>query len=158
VGPARADRVRVRGRRRDRRRPWRRRRRAAHRGRPGVRRGLSVVAAARCLRVHDPDPGAARPTERPVRSCGGGEGMKTLDERVAKLRPNAVASAASSLWPIVIGLVVAWFLQQLVAPAIGPYKAKILLDIGIAIVAAGSLNIVNGFGGQFSIGHAGFMM
>jgi len=33
-----------------------------------------------------------------------------------------------------------------------------VLDIGIAIVAAGSLNIVNGFGGQFSIGHGGFMM
>jgi branched-chain amino acid transport system permease protein len=49
-------------------------------------------------------------------------------------------------------------LQQIVVPAIGPFPAKILLDIGIAIVAAGSLNIVNGFGGQFSIGHAGFML
>jgi len=84
--------------------------------------------------------------------------MRSLAERVDKLKPSAMSSLASSLWPIVIGLVIAWFLQQIVAPVIGPFKAKLLLDIGIAIVAAGSLNIVNGFGGQFSIGHAGFMM
>ena len=35
---------------------------------------------------------------------------------------------------------------------------KILLDVGIAILLAGSLNIVNGYAGQFSIGHAGFML
>ncbi|MFN0136840.1 MAG: branched-chain amino acid ABC transporter permease, partial [Phycisphaerae bacterium] len=40
----------------------------------------------------------------------------------------------------------------------GPYYAKILIDIGIAVVLAVSLNIVNGFTGQFSIGHAGFML
>jgi branched-chain amino acid transport system permease protein len=88
--------------------------------------------------------------------------MKSIAERadvdLRLRRPSAVASLAGSLWPIVIGLVIAWFLQQVVAPVIGPFKAKLLLDIGIAIVAAGSLNIVNGFGGQFSIGHAGFMM
>src|SRR5207244_2512216 len=39
----------------------------------------------------------------------------------------------------------------------GDYWAKILADIGINIVLAVSLNIVNGFTGQFSIGHAGFM-
>jgi len=49
-------------------------------------------------------------------------------------------------------------LQSVVAPVLGPFPAKLLLDIGIAIVLAASLNIVNGFGGQFSIGHAGFMM
>jgi len=67
-------------------------------------------------------------------------------------------AAIRSLWPLVVGVVIAWFLQQFVAPALGPFPAKLLLDIGIAIVLAGSLNIVNGFGGQFSIGHAGFMM
>ena len=39
-----------------------------------------------------------------------------------------------------------------------PFYAKLLLDIGIAIVLAVSLNIVNGFAGQFSLGHAGFMV
>jgi len=32
-----------------------------------------------------------------------------------------------------------------------------LLNIGIAIILAVSLNVVNGFTGQFSLGHAGFM-
>ncbi len=84
--------------------------------------------------------------------------MKTLAERLAGHRRGVASSAAASIWPIVIGLVLAWALQQLLAPLLGPFYAKLVLDIGIAIVAAVSLNIVNGFGGQFSIGHAGFMM
>jgi branched-chain amino acid transport system permease protein len=38
-----------------------------------------------------------------------------------------------------------------------PYAQDIVLQCGIAIILAVSLNIVNGFTGQFSIGHAGFM-
>ncbi len=37
------------------------------------------------------------------------------------------------------------------------YFADIVIQCGIAIILAVSLNIVNGFTGQFSIGHAGFM-
>lgn len=84
--------------------------------------------------------------------------MKTLAERVVAHKPPLAGTVLQGLVPIVAGFLVAWFLQQLVAPLIGPFYAKVLLDIGIAIVAAASLNIVNGFGGQFSIGHAGFMM
>jgi branched-chain amino acid transport system permease protein len=39
----------------------------------------------------------------------------------------------------------------------GDYIAKLALDIGVAIVLAVSLTMVNGFTGQFSMGHAGFM-
>jgi len=84
--------------------------------------------------------------------------MKRVAERIAQHRVAAGPAILGSVWPLVVGVAIAWFLQQLVAPAIGPFYAKIVLDIGIAIVAAGSLNIVNGFGGQFSIGHGGFMM
>jgi branched-chain amino acid transport system permease protein len=84
--------------------------------------------------------------------------MKRVAERIAEHRVGAGAAALDSLWPVVAGVALAWLLQQWIAPAIGPFYAKVLLDIGIAIVAASSLNIVNGFGGQFSIGHAGFMM
>ena len=84
--------------------------------------------------------------------------MKALRERVDHYRISPVVAALRSLYPLIVGVVIAWFLQELVAPAIGPFKAKLVLDIGIAIVAASSLNIVNGFAGQFSIGHAGFMM
>jgi branched-chain amino acid transport system permease protein len=46
---------------------------------------------------------------------------------------------------------------HLVAPYFGAYAERVLLDCAIAIIAAVSLNIVNGFTGQFSIGHAAFM-
>ena len=39
----------------------------------------------------------------------------------------------------------------------GPFAVKLLMDIGINVILAVSLNLVNGFTGQFSIGHAGFM-
>ena len=40
---------------------------------------------------------------------------------------------------------------------VNAYYARIVMDIGIAMIMAVSLNIVNGMTGQFSIGHAGFM-
>ena len=43
------------------------------------------------------------------------------------------------------------------ARVISPYYTRILMLSGISITAAVSLNLINGFTGQFSIGHAGFM-
>jgi len=40
---------------------------------------------------------------------------------------------------------------------IDPYYLDVLTGIGINIVLAVSLNLVNGYTGQFSLGHAGFM-
>ena len=40
---------------------------------------------------------------------------------------------------------------------ISPYYTRILMLSGISITLAVSLNLINGFTGQFSIGHAGFM-
>jgi branched-chain amino acid transport system permease protein len=37
------------------------------------------------------------------------------------------------------------------------YNARLLVFIAISIILATSLNLINGFTGQFSIGHAGFM-
>lgn len=37
------------------------------------------------------------------------------------------------------------------------YQARLFVFIGINIILATSLNLINGFTGQFSIGHAGFM-
>lgn len=37
------------------------------------------------------------------------------------------------------------------------YQGRLLVFIGINIILATSLNLINGFTGQFSIGHAGFM-
>lgn len=41
--------------------------------------------------------------------------------------------------------------------AISPYYYQIVIYIGINIILASSLNIINGLTGQFSLGHAGFM-
>ena len=41
--------------------------------------------------------------------------------------------------------------------SISPYYYQIIIYIGINIILASSLNIINGFAGQFSLGHAGFM-
>lgn len=39
----------------------------------------------------------------------------------------------------------------------GEYPTRVMMDCGIAIIGAVSLTIVNGFTGQFSIGHAAFI-
>jgi branched-chain amino acid transport system permease protein len=41
--------------------------------------------------------------------------------------------------------------------AIDPYHLDVLTGIGINVILAVSLNLVNGYTGQFSLGHAGFM-
>lgn len=43
------------------------------------------------------------------------------------------------------------------ADQINPYYYTIIIYIGINIMLASSLNLINGFAGQFSLGHAGFM-
>jgi branched-chain amino acid transport system permease protein len=56
-----------------------------------------------------------------------------------------------------IAVLAASFAASLGGGAIDPYYYDILLTIGINIVLAVSLNLVNGHTGQFSLGHAGFM-
>lgn len=40
---------------------------------------------------------------------------------------------------------------------INPYVLRVIVNCGIALILALSLNLVNGCAGQFSLGHAGFM-
>src|SRR6478609_9330155 len=61
-----------------------------------------------------------------------------------------------TLIPLAIGIAIAMAMNELVAPALGGF-ASLLTFAGINIILAVSLNIVNGYAGQFSIGHAGFM-
>lgn len=56
---------------------------------------------------------------------------------------------------LILGLLIA---INVVLPGItGAYNYKILVSVGIAILLAVSLNLINGITGQFSLGHAGFM-
>ena len=59
---------------------------------------------------------------------------------------------------LVLGLVVFAVLQGLIsAKVIGSFWQLNLLIIGINIILSASLNLINGYTGQFSLGHAGFM-
>jgi branched-chain amino acid transport system permease protein len=44
-----------------------------------------------------------------------------------------------------------------ISDSINPYYYQIIIYAGINIVLATSLNLINGYTGQFSLGHAGFM-
>lgn len=46
---------------------------------------------------------------------------------------------------------------NLISGSINPYYNQIIIYCGINIVLATSLNLINGYTGQFSLGHAGFM-
>src|SRR5262245_7387478 len=59
--------------------------------------------------------------------------------------------------PLLVGFALAVLMQLAIGPVAGPFYVKLLMDIGINVILAVSLNLVNGFTGQFSIGHAGFM-
>lgn len=72
-------------------------------------------------------------------------------------KPGCAATAARAALPPLLGVGLALFLHFVVGPAVGPFYGKLMLAIGINIIMAVSLNIVNGFTGQFSLGHAGFM-
>jgi branched-chain amino acid transport system permease protein len=73
------------------------------------------------------------------------------------LHPSAAGSAWASFWPVGLVFVLAIALQLVVNPLLGAFYSKMLLDVGVAIMLAVSLTMVNGFTGQFSIGHAAFM-
>lgn len=49
------------------------------------------------------------------------------------------------------------FVDLAFSDSINPYFLQIIIYAGINIMLAVSLNLINGFTGQFSIGHAGFM-
>lgn len=62
-------------------------------------------------------------------------------------------------WPLP-ALLIAGFLFCLAAeffPLINSYAEVVLVTVGINIILCASLNLVNGYMGEFSVGHAGFM-
>jgi len=60
------------------------------------------------------------------------------------------------VWLVVIAAVlfgINFFLEE----NLDPYFLRVVINCGIALILALSLNLVNGNAGQFSLGHAGFM-
>src|SRR4051812_25272503 len=62
-----------------------------------------------------------------------------------------------ALWPVLLAAAIGAVMHFIVAPRIGIYRSNLVLIAGIYMILAASLTVVNGFTGQFSIGHAGFM-
>jgi len=58
---------------------------------------------------------------------------------------------------LLLAAIIASFVISLFSSHINPYYLDVLVGIGINIVLAASLNLINGYTGQFSLGHAGFM-
>lgn len=83
--------------------------------------------------------------------------MSVFVARARELAPPIWVAVPRLVAPFVVGIGLAFAAQLLLVPALGPYYTKVLTDIGINVILAVSLNLVNGFTGQFSIGHAGFM-
>jgi branched-chain amino acid transport system permease protein len=58
-------------------------------------------------------------------------------------------------WGLTIALI--WIINLFIHDMVDPYIFSVIMYAGINITLAVSLNLINGFTGQFSMGHAGFM-
>jgi len=58
---------------------------------------------------------------------------------------------------MVVIVAVLWGMNHLLEDNINPYVLRVIINCGIGMILAMSLNLVNGCAGQFSLGHAGFM-
>ncbi|MBI5154359.1 branched-chain amino acid ABC transporter permease [Candidatus Poribacteria bacterium] len=70
------------------------------------------------------------------------------------LRERAVFGVRS-IAPLAVGVAIAFTLYFTVAA--NTFLERLLILCGLAVIMAASLNIVNGYTGQFSLGHAAFM-
>jgi branched-chain amino acid transport system permease protein len=86
---------------------------------------------------------------------GGGAGQARAPARRAWAL--ATGTAAGRLVAAVVVIAVLLALDRVLSSVLNPYLFRVLMLCGINIVLAVSLNLINGFAGQFSIGHAGFM-
>lgn len=57
---------------------------------------------------------------------------------------------------LVGALGLSWVVSQF-SDKINPYYFDVIITVGIHVILAVSLNLINGYTGQFSLGHAGFM-
>lgn len=83
--------------------------------------------------------------------------MSRLVDQARSLSPAGWTVLPRLLWPLLVGVAIAGLIQFAVGPSISGFTSKVMLVAGINIIMAVSLTVVNGFTGQFSMGHAGFM-
>ncbi len=104
--------------------------------------------------------------QRPLRQAQGLAQAKRVEtaEPASPGGSNAKPSVVRGPWSVVpaphaallAAIAVAYGISHF-SDQIDPYHLDVLTGIGINIILAVSLNLVNGYTGQFSLGHAGFM-
>lgn len=83
--------------------------------------------------------------------------MKTLAEHQQQVPSKAARRWDVMILPWLACLVVAVVVHFAAPMLVNEYWQNVLRRVGVFMIAAVSLNIVNGYAGQFSMGHAGFM-
>jgi branched-chain amino acid transport system permease protein len=83
--------------------------------------------------------------------------MKTLAQHISEISPARAFRPVAVFVPWVVCVLLALAVHFVSPLLVNEYWESVLQRMGVFIVAAVSLNIVNGFTGQFSMGHAGFM-
>lgn len=83
--------------------------------------------------------------------------MSQLQANIAAARPSPLNAAVQAIWPFVAAALLGLLMFKVIGPWAEGFASKLMIVAGINIVLAVSLTIVNGFTGQFSMGHAGFM-
>lgn len=63
----------------------------------------------------------------------------------------------SLLLPTLIAAGGIYLIERFCLPSVNPYYVTVMYAAGFNIIMAVSLNVINGFTGHFSLGHAGFM-
>src|SRR5204863_6096725 len=72
------------------------------------------------------------------------------DNGLREMLPAPWTAVPRAAWPLVVGLLIAYLAHAVLRPALGGFGVVLALA-GINIILAVSLNIVNGYAGQFSI-------
>lgn len=80
-----------------------------------------------------------------------------LASSARSLAPPMGPTLVRALWPMAACVVLAVLAQLVLRPNIDPYWVNLTLVMGVNVILAVSLTIVNGLTGQFSMGHAGFL-
>ncbi len=83
--------------------------------------------------------------------------MKTLAQYITEVPKGRAFKPVAVFLPWVVCVALALVVQFVAPVVVNEYWQSVLQRMGVFIIAAVSLNIVNGFTGQFSMGHAGFM-
>src|SRR6185436_14285136 len=106
----------------------------------------------RCVRLRLADHRAVGEAERAIRFRRAGEGVmpttapapapaepRTLSYEIAQTQTDVQRGLVRAVMPVVIVVAIAALMHRVIGPWVGNYQVRIMLDTGVAIIAAVSL-------------------